>query len=414
MIGSRGSGETQGSSDWDLGLGPPSYAFAIALGKLLPGVEYTYNAPPGYPAVNASTVITLKPKYIASVLGGEAQLLELIRDEQTKCPSTRLILAGYSQGAELTARAYLVAIHKKAVFESIVGIVLFGDPLYNRVDPADRQTALQKSTQGALKHNGALAEAAAPWYVAPPDSFPASTIGKVLSYCLIDDYVCQGVGGNPFSHQHSHYPPSGDPEDAAKYFSDKVASAGTATPTPPTPPASTPTAALTFSGKTPEGYSARVTIAGYHFAPATRLPALPFSGRKTLAACRADATTDVVIPIGLTFVNTTPKFPAALGARGYLNWTENGQEYVELDNADGSCQEPGRSAEPWQYQIAWTPIPSGKADRADFFLVVHGYYSPAHPTGDPAFLRTITLLIDPLLGPNQDSFTTERPTFHYR
>ena len=217
VIGSRGSGESPGSSGWDLGLGPPSYAFAIALGRLLPGVEYTYNAPPGYAAVGASTVLTNKQKYLDSVLGGEVQLLALIRDERTKCPSTKLILAGYSQGAELVGDAYLVAIRKKSVFNSIVGVVLFGDPLYNHNDSSTGQTARQQKTQTVLTQNGVLTEHG-PYYIAPPHSFPASTVGRVLSYCISKDPICQGVIGNsPFNGEHSLYPDVGDPEDAAQY-----------------------------------------------------------------------------------------------------------------------------------------------------------------------------------------------------
>ena len=56
VIGSRGSGENDPSApDWGQGLGPPDDDFAKAFGKLVPGVEYTYNPAPGYPAVSLTT-----------------------------------------------------------------------------------------------------------------------------------------------------------------------------------------------------------------------------------------------------------------------------------------------------------------------------------------------------------------------
>lgn len=307
VIGSRGSGENLSSSEWDDGLGPPPQAFALALGKLVRGVEYTSNAPPGYPAVTAHTVVTNKHAYINSVQDGEAQLLRMLVAERVKCSSTKLILVGYSQGAELTGDAYLVAIHRKDVFDRIAGVVLFGDPLYNHSDAADMQTALQKKTQSGLTRNGALAEVVAPWHIAPAHSFPGSTVGRVLSYCLIDDYVCQGVGGNPFSHQHSHYPQSGDPQDAAQWFAKRVVAAPSGSS--PVPVLTAPTATSTQpSTQPPSTTSGTIEIANgsshltvtidmgkvAHWSPGLK------NGAYTLGGCDSGQTTSVV-PITVTF-----------------------------------------------------------------------------------------------------------------
>ena len=130
---------------------------------------------------------------------------------------TKLILAGYSQGAHVTGDAYLKALSKPVIGNLIVGVVLFSDPLYNHLDPSDFRTNQQIQNQEVLHHNGSLT-VIGPFHDGSPRHFPASTIGHVLSYCLINDFICQGLGGNPFSHQHSAYPANGYPADAAKWL----------------------------------------------------------------------------------------------------------------------------------------------------------------------------------------------------
>ncbi|KAJ7130724.1 cutinase, partial [Mycena filopes] len=57
---------------------------------------------------------------------GSTTMLDLINTAATKCPSTKIVLSGYSQGAQLVhnAAANLTA----TVTERIVAVVVFGDP----------------------------------------------------------------------------------------------------------------------------------------------------------------------------------------------------------------------------------------------------------------------------------------------
>lgn len=163
-------------------------------------------------------MVVNKERYISSVLAGEVQLRKLVRAEQRRCSSTRLILVGYSQGAEVTGDAYLAALGNKSLFKSVVGVVLFGDPLYNHSDASAIQTALQRRTQAALARNGVLTDFG-PLYVGAPHSFPRSTVGRVVSYCISNDPICQGAIGNLIAYgDHWLYTDLGEPEDAAEYF----------------------------------------------------------------------------------------------------------------------------------------------------------------------------------------------------
>ncbi|KAJ6471636.1 cutinase, partial [Mycena vitilis] len=114
--------------------------------------------------------------YSASVLGyleggdpaGSTTMLNLINTAASKCPSTDIVIGGYSQGAQLVhnAAAKLTA----AVTARISAVVLFGDP-----DRVGRST------------------------LPPVGTVPAA---KVDSFCHTGDIICTGSGG---AAQHLNY-----------------------------------------------------------------------------------------------------------------------------------------------------------------------------------------------------------------
>jgi hypothetical protein len=181
VIGSRGSGDNPPGRDGGGGLGLPDYKFAVALGQLLPNVEFTYNAPPGYPAVTAFTAVVVPSTYNSSEAAGASQLSVMIQREAQVCPLTRLFLAGYSQGAQLTGD---VAERITSISTNVAGVVLFADPLYNHNDPVD--------VNPRLTNDGILSD---PRFGAhAPHSFSSGFSSRILSYCLPTDGVCQGLG----------------------------------------------------------------------------------------------------------------------------------------------------------------------------------------------------------------------------
>ncbi|KAJ6556160.1 cutinase-domain-containing protein [Mycena capillaripes] len=107
--------------------------------------------------------------YSASVLGyleggdpaGSVTMATLINTAASKCPSTQIVIGGYSQGAQLVHNA--ASTLSAAVTARIAAVVLFGDP-----DRVGRST------------------------LPPVGTIPAA---KVSSDCHTGDIICTGSGG---------------------------------------------------------------------------------------------------------------------------------------------------------------------------------------------------------------------------
>ncbi|MFE5502598.1 fibronectin type III domain-containing protein [Amycolatopsis japonica] len=165
-------------------------------------------------------------RYRASVAKGEANLKKKIESVLATCPpSTRIMLSGYSQGAQVTGNTYRAL--SAAQRERVLGVALFGDPLLNGKASTSRGN-LDRNRNGLLTN----------WFNnRPPDEFPAP-VDKVRSYCHAKDPVCQGVLRwsllNPWQKtfdnaEHTNYHQKGDeageptyPEDAALFFANRV------------------------------------------------------------------------------------------------------------------------------------------------------------------------------------------------
>lgn len=216
VIGARGSGDSMnGNIKYTkyhtkvAGMGLPTATFAVAFANLLPKGQVSTVAVP-YDAVgvggtlrktiNAIGARVKIPKlgaYNDSVAQGESLLSQLISTEVHICPRVKLILTGYSQGAQVTANVYQKLNHSQR--EQVLGVVLFGDPLFNPNDKAARGNYL-KSQNGSLGRRRIYAGSS-----------------QVLSFCHLHDPVCQGLAWlvkYGFT-QHENYDKLGEPQKAA-------------------------------------------------------------------------------------------------------------------------------------------------------------------------------------------------------
>jgi len=199
LIESRGSGETAT-------LSAPGAALHRELKKTLPGSVAVVPNP--YPAVsvldkhlssilNGTGAVTKIPNlgaYHASVVKGKEWLRAAVGRLSTNCPTSRLVLAGYSQGAQVTGDIYSEPATPKG---RILGVVLFGDPKFNPADTSAQKTGFSKRRSGLLSKRRAFNDR------------------RVLSYCHDGDPICQGPGQPLMPSQHRNYHAAGGPRAAA-------------------------------------------------------------------------------------------------------------------------------------------------------------------------------------------------------
>lgn len=205
VIDSRGSGEPQGKAS------PPGSEFfqtfedAVAPKK----VKLLVN---GYPARGnfalLGAALHVPGAYHDSVRGGVTWLSDELPKIHTLCPSAKVVLTGYSQGAQVSADV----IQRNGDFPYVLAVVLFGDPYFNSRDARVDRGDFRIGPKGGL------------------GSRPKFTGGHVRSYCHANDPVCQ-FGSNPIAKLtfHNNYDKLLEPQEAARWVAGLDRSAKAAT-----------------------------------------------------------------------------------------------------------------------------------------------------------------------------------------
>lgn len=134
VIDSRGSGERGGLSSPGA-VFYPTFRAAVLSHERSAKVAVIPNGYPAWGSVPTmiSALAKLPQRYHQSVVEGKKWLSGQIGTLLTNCPDSKLVLTGYSQGAQVTGDVYQNASSKR-----IIGVVLFGDPKFNSADPAAR------------------------------------------------------------------------------------------------------------------------------------------------------------------------------------------------------------------------------------------------------------------------------------
>lgn len=146
------------------------------------------SAPIAYTAIKvdfANLLGSYGPDYADSTADGQKKLRKALVDFWTGCPSTYVIIAGYSQGAHVAGDVTegLTLQQRKHV----AALLLFGDPRFNpkekkaNVPSAGYSSKLSGSFQVIDKHMRNL---------------PTDLVDKTRSYCIADDPVCNLSAGN--------------------------------------------------------------------------------------------------------------------------------------------------------------------------------------------------------------------------
>ena len=176
FLGVRGSGEDPAQL---LGMGTTVYAIFAGLraaDRRLAGYGWPYNA---------ARPDTAELKRAAAALG------RFLRERARQCPAERVVLAGYSDGAQIVGDAVQEVPSRVLTAERVTAAVLLADPEFN---PADTPTAVGTFDP---RYGGAPRRPA----------FPRSLASHVHSYCRRHDVVCQRHDPAASKGQHGNYQP---------------------------------------------------------------------------------------------------------------------------------------------------------------------------------------------------------------
>jgi hypothetical protein len=220
FIGARGSGDApQGTTEnytsypsADDGLGNKLPNMINSLNNTLAHYGYSTNdvkvLPVRYEALSATDVVNyIDQNYYDSIYDGVNQVVSMILDEESHCPSEKLILAGYSQGALAIHLALQNLADSSAGSLSsshIAAILLLADPA--KFGHAVEETWENDPTIYANYEAGAgVVNGDGIWTKTAPGSasgpLPPSVTGRTLAFCHNHDPVCSpGLGFHVSNH----------------------------------------------------------------------------------------------------------------------------------------------------------------------------------------------------------------------
>ncbi|MGH4023814.1 MAG: cutinase family protein [Pseudonocardiaceae bacterium] len=161
-----------------------------------PGLADQRPPVPGLSRTSTEWLLSSRMKYDNSVVEGTKNIRAQMSSAASRCPNTRFVLAGYSQGAQVVTR-FLESIDAgnpagRALSERIIGIALFGSPMFAQYDPPVRVNRSRQGTapysflrQGVYQTLNDLPIGQSSVLSQPP------WVTKTHSYCLGRDVVCQ-------------------------------------------------------------------------------------------------------------------------------------------------------------------------------------------------------------------------------
>lgn len=179
VIGAAGSGE--GGSAGGLGSTVNSAAQAFASKARAAGKTVAIR-PIYYPAAPVPTSLDKLGGFLASMNAGAANTQGDVEIVIKACPSTKIVLVGYSQGAAAVHRA----LQRVGDRKQIVGAALIADP--DRI-PNDTTRYL-----GSAPRSQGMAQASAMVSGANAAPLPPRVGARTLTICTTGDPVCHWTG----------------------------------------------------------------------------------------------------------------------------------------------------------------------------------------------------------------------------
>jgi YD repeat-containing protein len=196
VIGARGSGER--ARPRTLRMGNTAYDVYRTLADLAPSLSLQ---PLGldYPAVSVpSAIATAGALYQRSYARGVSRLREELEQHAAECREQRFVLIGYSQGAHVVGDVVAGLDPARAldreILARIAGVVMFGDPRYNREDT--RVNVGGRRLNGVFDQWGLAVSPTSRPLVGRRGIYQQPPASRVHSYCLAGDLVCNWSSSN--------------------------------------------------------------------------------------------------------------------------------------------------------------------------------------------------------------------------
>lgn len=194
LIGVRGSAEPAGSGTTNGGRTYASDGLGNVIRNFAIGMQSDRNIPVHVEALNYPAVVldpgnTQAASYVGSLSVGQANLMAEIENLAAACPQTNILLAGYSQGAEVIRLALTGGSLSAYAKSHIRSAVLFGAPTFHAGEAWN--------APGSGSSSGLLGGAGNPGYASykqltyVPPSYNLGYLPVIRSYCLPGDYFCQ-------------------------------------------------------------------------------------------------------------------------------------------------------------------------------------------------------------------------------
>jgi len=188
FIGVRGSGE---SYSGNYGMGYEIAGLYERVRARTPSGQTLQSYGLEYPAINVAEWWKAFG-YFPSVWEGDEHLENRIKNDSSACPSMKILVSGFSQGAHVVGDTIEnLANANAAALGHVYGVALFGDPRFN---PGDKATARGNYNP---EHWGILTERG---------SYSSKINNRLGDWCRLKDAICQGFNaGSTEYHEYRNY-----------------------------------------------------------------------------------------------------------------------------------------------------------------------------------------------------------------
>jgi hypothetical protein len=188
FIGVRGSGE---SYSGNFGMGTQIAALYEKVRARKPSAQTLQSYGLEYPAINVAEWWKAIG-YFPSVWEGDSHLESRIKGDASSCPSMKLLVAGFSQGAHVVGDTIENLTGKSdSSVSHIYGVALYGDPRFNPEDKATARGNYSPEHWGILTKRG---------------NYSAKINNRLGDWCRLKDAVCQGFNaGDTEHHEYRNY-----------------------------------------------------------------------------------------------------------------------------------------------------------------------------------------------------------------